>query len=126
MGGSVKKRRIKQVIQIEKVDFMAIQETKLETISDSLCYSLWGGSDCDWAYLPAEGSSGGILSIWRKVNSSLVFTFIGEGFVGVCLEWGVRKQLCFVVNVYAKCDLIAKRRLWDNIIMSKGGFGGRM
>jgi hypothetical protein len=96
----------------------------LETISEDLCHRLWGGSDCDWAFLPAEGKSGGILSIWRKVNSSLIFTFVGEGFVGVCLEWGVRKDICYVVNVYAKCDFNAKRRLWENIIMSKGGFGG--
>jgi hypothetical protein len=75
-------------------------------------------------FLPAEGNSGGILSIWRKVNSSLMFTFIGEGFVGVCLEWGVMKDICFIVNVYAKCDINAKRRLWANLAMSKGGFGG--
>jgi hypothetical protein len=123
LGGRVKRRRIKQLILTEKVDFMAIQETKLEVISEALCHSLWGGSDCEWAFLPAEGNSGGILSIWRNVNSSLIFTFIGEGFVGVCLEWGVRKNIFFMVNVYAKCDIIAKRGLWDNICMSKRGFG---
>jgi hypothetical protein len=79
--------------------------------------------DCAWAFLPSEGNSGGILSIWSKVNSSLIFTFIGDGFVGVCLEWGVTKKICFIVNVYAKCDLNAKRRLWDDITMSRGGFG---
>jgi hypothetical protein len=52
-----------------------------------------------------------------------IFTFIGEGFVGVCLEWGVVKKVCFVVNVYAKCELNAKRRLWESISMSKSGFG---
>jgi hypothetical protein len=76
MGGRVKSRIIKQLIQKEKIDFMAIQETKLEVISEALCFSLWGGSDCEWAFLPPEGNSGGILSIWRKVNSSLIFTFI--------------------------------------------------
>jgi hypothetical protein len=53
----------------------------------------------------------------------LTLTFIGEGFVGVCLEWGVLKSTCFLVNVYAKCDLPSKRRLWQNISMSKLGFG---
>jgi exonuclease III len=47
IGGRVKRRRINQLIQSEQVDFMAIQETKLEVISDSICYSLWGGRDCD-------------------------------------------------------------------------------
>ncbi|MCI37332.1 endonuclease/exonuclease/phosphatase family protein, partial [Trifolium medium] len=95
----------------------------MEVISEAVCYSVWGGSDCDWAFLPAEGNSGGILSIWRKSNSSLIFTFIGEGFVGVCLEWGVMKKICFVINVYSKCDINAKRRLWENIAMPKRGFG---
>jgi exonuclease III len=124
MRGRVKRRRIKELIHKEKIDFMAIQETRLEAISDALCHNLWGGTDCEWAFLPAEGNSGGILSIWRKVNSSLIFTFMGEGFVDVCLEWGVKKDICFVVNVYVKCDLNAKQRLWDNILMSRGGFGG--
>ncbi|KAK2436747.1 hypothetical protein QL285_021719 [Trifolium repens] len=124
LGGFVKRRRIKHLVQLEKVDFMAIQETKMEVISEALCYSLWGGDDCEWAFLPAIGNSGGILSLWSKVNSSLIFTFIGEGFVGVCLEWGMEKKICFVLNVYAKCDLIAKRCLWENIVMSKEGFGG--
>ncbi|KAK2369528.1 hypothetical protein QL285_082657 [Trifolium repens] len=98
----------------------------MEEITEAFCYSLWGGPNCDWAYLPSEGNSGGILSIWSKVNSSLIFTFIGEGFVGVCIEWGVLRQICFVVNVYAKCEINAKRRLWANILMSKGDFGGGM
>ncbi|MCH79506.1 LINE-1 reverse transcriptase like [Trifolium medium] len=102
---------------------MAIQETKMEVLSDSMVFSLWGGVDCNWVSSPAVGSSGGILSIWRKVNSSLLFTFIGDGFVGVCLEWGVNKKCCFVVNVYAKCEMAAKRRLWEDLSMSKRGFG---
>jgi hypothetical protein len=48
---------------------------------------------------------------------------MGEGFVGVCLEWGVLKSICFVVNVYSKCDFVSKRRLWNNITMSNEGFG---
>jgi hypothetical protein len=28
-----------------------------------------------------------------------------------------------VVNIYSKCDLHGKRRLWENLLMSKGGFG---
>jgi hypothetical protein len=29
-----------------------------------------------------------------------------------------------MVNVYSSCDLLAERRLWGNLIMSKQGFGG--
>jgi hypothetical protein len=123
LGGRVKRSKIRQLVKEHKVEFLAIQETKLESISAKLCYNLWGSEDCDWAFLPSEGASGGILSIWGKFNVKLIFTFIREDFVGVCLEWGVLKHTCFVVNVYSKCDIVSKRRLWNNIAMSKGGFG---
>jgi exonuclease III len=123
LGGRVKRRRIRELVREHKVDFQAVQETKLESISEKLCHNLWGSIDCDWAFYPSNGASGGILSIWSKQNSKLIFTFMGEGFVGVCLEWGILKSICFVVNVYSKCDLPSKRRLWDNISMSKVGFG---
>jgi exonuclease III len=123
LGGRVKRRRIRDLVREHHVDFLAIQETKLEIITDKIYYSLWGSMECDWAFVPSEGASGGILSIWGKNNANLIFTFTGEGFVGVCLEWGVKKIICYVVNVYSKCDLVSKRRLWHNISMSIGGFG---
>ncbi|MCI18675.1 hypothetical protein A2U01_0039830, partial [Trifolium medium] len=56
----------------------AIQETKLEVISDSFCHGVWGNEDCDWIALPAIGNSGGILSVWDKGKASRVFHFSGE------------------------------------------------
>ncbi|MCH96512.1 endonuclease/exonuclease/phosphatase family protein [Trifolium medium] len=120
----VKRSLIRELVSKEKIDFLAIQETKLELVSDSLCFSLWGGEDCSWVFTPSQGRSGGVLSIWRKSSSSLIFSFSGEGFIGVCLEWGVHKKKCFVVNIYSKCDLPDKRRLWESLIMAKGGLGG--
>jgi exonuclease III len=119
----VKRRRIRDLIRNNRIDFLAIQETKLEVISETLCFSLWGSDDCDWVYLPADGRSGGILSIWCKSNSSLIFSFIGEGFVGVCIEWGPQKTICIIVNVYSKCDIASKRNLWANLINCKRGLG---
>ncbi|MCI60770.1 endonuclease/exonuclease/phosphatase family protein, partial [Trifolium medium] len=58
-------------------------------VTEKLCRSLWGSDDCNWSFLPSEGTSGGILSIWGKSNSNFLFSFTGEGYVGVCLEWGV-------------------------------------
>jgi hypothetical protein len=46
------------------------------------------------------------------------------GFVGVCLEWGVSKSICFVVNIYAKCNFSDKRKMWHDLLMSKRGLWG--
>jgi mannosylglycoprotein endo-beta-mannosidase len=123
LGSRVKRRKICDLIIKEKIDFLALQETKMEVIPDALVFGLWGSSDCGWSYLPAVGNSGGILSIWNKVKASLIFTFIGDGFVGVCLDLVSENKHCFITNVYAKCNIRDKRRLWGDIIMSKRGFG---
>jgi len=64
-----------------------------------------------WDFLPSEGNSGGILSIWSNTINIKNSIFVREGYVGVCLDWGVLKHRCYIVNVYSKCDLAAKRRL---------------
>jgi len=123
LGGRQKKNKIKELVRDHKVDFLAIQETKMEVINTRLCQRFWGSVDCDWAFLPSEGNSGGILSIWRKSLASLNYTFPGEGFVGVSLEWGILRRRCVIINVYAKCDLESKRRLWERLILARNNLG---
>lgn len=62
-----------------------------------------------------ESNSGGIISLWNKSNSRLIFSFFDEGFVGVCLEWEDQNQRCIIINVYSKCDFVAKRRLLEHL-----------
>ncbi|KAK2416867.1 hypothetical protein QL285_039219 [Trifolium repens] len=111
MGSRVKKRKLKELDGVEMVDFLAIQETKLEVVTNSVCYSLWGNNDCDWVSCPTVGNSGGIFSIWRKSIVSLVFSIVGDGFVGVCFDLFVKQIRVCVINVYSKCHLADKRRL---------------
>jgi len=86
--------------------------------------SIWESEDCEWVFRASEGSSGGILSIWRKSCASVVSSFQGEGYVRVNLDWGVEKIRCIDINVYSKCDLPAKKRLWDNLIGERQTRGG--
>jgi hypothetical protein len=88
LGGRVKKSKVRGFIATNHLDFVAIQETKLEAIDDNLCHFLWGNSSCCWSFIPALGSSGGILSIWCSSKGNAVYSFSGLGYVGVCLEWG--------------------------------------
>ncbi|KAK2413305.1 hypothetical protein QL285_036031 [Trifolium repens] len=103
---------------------MAIQETKMESFSEGLCCSLWGDRNCDWAFVPSIGNSGGLLSLWNIEKFSVIYSFSGEGFVGVFFNIIEEQRGCFVLNVYAKCDVQAKRSMWECILMSKRGFGG--
>ncbi|KAK2372487.1 hypothetical protein QL285_073613 [Trifolium repens] len=64
-----------------------------------------------------------MLSIWRKSLGKQIFTFSGECFLGVCLELPAFQKYCCVINIYSKCNLADKRKLWRDVLMTRQGFG---
>ncbi|XP_019435061.1 PREDICTED: uncharacterized protein LOC109341583 [Lupinus angustifolius] len=56
---SVKEKRLMRLIATNKVDFVCLQETKLETCDDSCCYNISGSKDRDWKFNPSIGRSRG-------------------------------------------------------------------
>lgn len=94
-------------------------------VDTPLCVYLWGDPDVDWAFQPAVGNSGGILSLWSATKCKLKYSFSGNGFLGVCMEWLKSKESCVIVNIYSPCNLSQKRGMWKDLVMSKKGFGGR-
>jgi len=95
----------------------------MEVILDSVFRNLWGDDDCQWAILPSVGNSDEILSIWHKSESRFICSFVGKGFLGVCIEWGPLCRRFLVVNVDSKCDLLDKQRLWENLVVLRNFMG---
>jgi hypothetical protein len=114
---------VKELIIREKVEVMAIQETKLEIVDKKICSELWGGDDVDWRSAPALGRSGGIITMWDKKRGSLLSSFQGQGYLGVVLMWGVNKTKCVIINVYAPCLLHAKKALWVDLLVALHVYG---
>lgn len=112
-----------QRVRLEKLDFIALQETKLEVVSATLCRKIWGSDQFGFSFLPSIGNNGGILSIWNSQKEKLLFSFIDRGFVGVCLEWEGCSKRRFVVNIYSQGGFVERRHLYEVPRMSKGGFG---
>ncbi|WJX89444.1 hypothetical protein P8452_71443 [Trifolium repens] len=56
LGSRVKRRKICELVRRENIDFLAIQETKMEAFSDFFVDNLWGISACGWASFPAVGA----------------------------------------------------------------------
>ncbi|GAU44613.1 hypothetical protein TSUD_241060 [Trifolium subterraneum] len=52
-GEGLKKRMVRNLIKDEKVEVLALQETKLEGVDSRLCALLWGGSDVGWCCIPS-------------------------------------------------------------------------
>lgn len=68
------------------------------------------------------GRSGGLISIWKIGLFSVNFHFSGEGFIGVCGVMEISRTVVYLVNVYSPCFLEGKRKVWEDLCMSKRGF----
>jgi exonuclease III len=119
LGGRLKKRKVRELITKERVEVMALQESKLEVVNNKLCAQLWGGDDVSWASLPAVGRSGGLITMWDNKKGKLISSFQGHGYLGVVLQWGVNEEVCVIVNVYAPCVLQAKKTLWVELLVAR-------
>ncbi|KAK2407515.1 hypothetical protein QL285_043126 [Trifolium repens] len=59
----------------------------------------------------------------ESVGTRTLIAVTVMNYIGVCLEWGATSQRYFIVNVYSKCDLSGKRRLWESLVMSRNELG---
>ncbi|GJR55734.1 RNA-directed DNA polymerase, eukaryota [Tanacetum coccineum] len=104
---------VKELCIKNKVNFLAIQETKLENMDLWCVKACWGNYAFDFVHSDSVGNSGGILCIWdpnsfRKNNVTVSDYFIMVR--GVWLKTGVN---IIMVAVYAPQELRDKRILWD-------------
>ncbi|XP_058784565.1 uncharacterized protein LOC131659380 [Vicia villosa] len=113
-GKRVKRKRIGYNIQRGRVDLAFLQETKLRDVQHQYVKEMWGDEWVEWSHLEAEGASGGILIMWRKDFFKLIYSFRGEGFLGVCVEKD-NKRIYFV-NIYASCDHKVRMNSWRKIV----------
>ncbi|KAK7255667.1 hypothetical protein RIF29_29084 [Crotalaria pallida] len=102
---------------------MGIQETKITEANNQLFHSLWGGTNCGWAFKAAEGRSGGIINLWNKDKFNFNFQFSGSGFLGVNLLDENNESL-FLVNIYSPCVILEKRKLWEALCNLKNIYNG--
>jgi hypothetical protein len=122
-GEGLKKKKVRELIGRQKIELLALQETKLGTVDSKLVGRLWGSDDVGWRNAMAIGRSGGILTVWDSRKGSLVSSFQGQGYLGVCLDWGAKKVRCVVLNVYAPCFLTAKKSLWIDLLVALRVYG---
>lgn len=115
LGKKAKRREIKEMLKKNNIDFCCIQETKLGSMENRICNSIWGDRNYDWVCKEANGNSGGILSIWNDRVFCKVSAWFADGVLvvnGFLRDEGI--HIC-IMNVYAPCLSFEKMALWDLI-----------
>lgn len=94
----------KMIIQHDPT-FVFIQETKMEDITKKSVRTYWKADDVEWFFSPAEGNSGGIISLWNKSSFTMTSSNIAKYWIAIsgCLH-EVNFE-CTLINVYNPCDV---------------------
>nr|GFB61789.1 nucleotide-binding alpha-beta plait domain-containing protein [Tanacetum cinerariifolium] len=116
VGGLVQKAKkdwVKELCIKNKVNFVGLQETKMESIDLLSVSSCWGNLMFDYVHSDSVGNSGGILCMWDP-NSFCKSSYTRSDYFviirGLWLKSGIKLM---IVVVYAPQEASEKRMLWD-------------
>nr|GEX45897.1 nucleotide-binding alpha-beta plait domain-containing protein [Tanacetum cinerariifolium] len=87
-----------------KVNFLAIQETKMETIDSVYVRQCWGNMAFDHAHSGSVGNSRGILCIWDTYSFIKQNVTVSDYFIIIGGTWRATSMRCLMIVVYAPQD----------------------
>ncbi|GKA99799.1 RNA-directed DNA polymerase, eukaryota, partial [Tanacetum coccineum] len=113
LAQKAKKDWVRELCIKNKVNFVGLQETKMESIDLLSVRSCWGNLTFDYVHSDSVGNSGGILCMWDP-NSFCKSSFTRSDYFviirGLWLKSGIELM---IVVVYAPQEASEKRMLWD-------------
>ncbi|GJY24460.1 RNA-directed DNA polymerase, eukaryota [Tanacetum coccineum] len=117
LGSKAKKDWTRELIGKHNVNFLSLQKTKMESISDMDVKILWGNSNFEYLFSEAIGNSGGILCTWDPNIFLKEQHILSDNFVALFGTWVPSKTKLLMISIYAPQPRTEKRSLW-NYIMS--------
>ncbi|GJR45012.1 RNA-directed DNA polymerase, eukaryota [Tanacetum coccineum] len=125
MEGCIK--NVEEIVErqgVDEVDFLSLQETKMEDINLFDIKKCWGNFVFDYVFSESNGFSGGILCIWNPTVFNKYSTTVSDYFIIVRGKWISNGKLLLIISVYAPQEALEKKMLWDylnHIIISWKG-----
>jgi len=116
LGGGEKRAEVRRLVKDKNPLVMCIQESKWTMVSDIMIKSIWGDGPCGYSYQSSVGASGGLVTVW---DSSMIDVWSTMSFGHVLIIKGkviLMGEEVTIFNVYASCDVGAKRELWEKLV----------
>ena len=110
-----KKDWIKGLNNFHKVTFLSIQETKMDSISETEIKALWDNYRFEYIFSEAVGASGGILCMWDPCYFRKEHHILSDNFVVLYGMWIPKREKVLMISIYAPQSTIDKHTLWDYI-----------
>ncbi|GJV89493.1 RNA-directed DNA polymerase, eukaryota [Tanacetum coccineum] len=115
LGSKAKKDWIKELNNKHKVNFLSVQETMLDCISDMDVKVLSGNYKFEYTISEAVGNSGGILCVWDPSVFRKEHHVVSDNFFALYGSWVSNQAKLLVVSIYAPQSITSKRSLWSYI-----------
>lgn len=115
-----KRKWVRESIGKEKVEFLAIQETKLSDIPPQLVRSIWDSDNFGFVAENVTGTAGGLLWVWNKDAFDLHHSVSGAGFVLIKGELLSIKKEIVMINVYSLQAESEKKLLRSRLLELNG------
>jgi exonuclease III len=116
LGGGEKRAEVRQLVREKHPLVVCIQESKLSVVDDLLIKSIWGDAPSEYSYQPSLGASGGLITVWDS-SRVVVWSCMSFGHVLVVKGKVIQTAEEFILfNVYAPCDAVSKRALWERLV----------
>ncbi|XP_071699485.1 uncharacterized protein [Rutidosis leptorrhynchoides] len=93
----------------------AVQETKINSVSDTWVETLWGSQNVGYAVKHPTGRSGGLMLIWDTSSFCVNQAVEGEFFIAIKGKLQGRDGEIVVVNVYGPHRDSKKIRFWSSL-----------
>ena len=66
VGGSNKKKYLRELIKKEGADLVCLQEIKCKKMVMKEIFKLWGSNEVEWIENGNENNVGGVITMWRR------------------------------------------------------------
>ncbi|GKE12159.1 RNA-directed DNA polymerase, eukaryota, reverse transcriptase zinc-binding domain protein, partial [Tanacetum coccineum] len=113
LAQKAKKDWVKELCIHNKVNFLSLQETKMEQVNLFCIKSCWGNFDFDFIVSPWVGNSGDILCVWDPNMFCKEHYTVSDYFIAVMGKWVPNGKNFLIISVYAPQELSEKKMLWQ-------------
>jgi len=125
LAGFEKRREVCQLVTENKPIILCIQETKLSLFDTQVCRAMWGDVDVDFSFQPSLGASGGLVTMWDKKEVEVWSSMSFEHVLVILGRFVMTREHFVLFNVYAPCDVVHQKALWNNISIRLNSFVGK-
>nr|GEX15916.1 RNA-directed DNA polymerase, eukaryota [Tanacetum cinerariifolium] len=115
LSHKTKKEWVKELNIKHKVNFLALQETKMDLINHMDVKFIWDNPDYQYVSSDSAGGSGGILCVWEATIFKKDYATVSYNFNAIYGTWISNNSKVLIVVIYALRSLSHKRVLWDYI-----------